>query len=107
MPKLVELLTHTHTSIGTTYIQVTDPALVVPAIAVACSASGLFVFPAMEVYMTSAIELYNYEKANAVGKAQDLILQGFIRYVTVAFFPVVVSISLIYLLVCGCPIELS
>lgn len=57
--------------------------------------------------MTSAIELYNYEKANAVGKAQDLILQGFIRYVTVAFFPVVVSISLIYLLVCGCPIKLS
>lgn len=87
---------------GTTYIQQTDPALIVPAMAVFSCASGLYVFPAIEPYYSPAIRLYGYEKANGVGKAQDLILQGFARYVTIAFLPVLVSTSLIYILVWMC-----
>lgn len=59
-------------------------------------------FPAIELYYSPAIRLFGYEKANGVGKARDLVLQGFIRYGTIAFFPVLVSTTLIYLLVCKC-----
>lgn len=62
-------------------------------------ASGLFVFPAIEPYYTPAIRVYKYERADGVGRSQDLIVQGFIRYISVAFLPVVVSSGVIYLLV--------
>lgn len=67
--------------------------------AIFCWASGLYVFPAIELYYTPAIKLFGYEKANGVGEARDIVLQGFIRYITIAFFPIVVSVSLLYLLV--------
>ena len=81
------------------YIQQSNPYFIVPSMAIFSCASGLYVFPAIELYYTPAIRLYGYEKANGAGKAQDLILQGFIRYVTIAFFPILVSMSLLYILV--------
>ena len=62
-------------------------------------ASGIFVFPAIEPYYRPAIQIYNYERADGVGRSQDLVFQGFIRYVTVAFIPVVGSTTLAYFLV--------
>lgn len=62
-------------------------------------ASGLFVFPAIELYYTPALRVYGYERADGVGRSQDLVIQGFVRYITVAFIPVVLSTGLIYLLV--------
>lgn len=88
------------TIVGTVYIQRSDPAQIVPAMTVFSVTSGFFVFPAIELYYTPAIKLFGYEKANGVGEAQDLVVQGFIRHVTIAFFPVVVSASSLYLLVC-------
>lgn len=82
------------------YLQRTDPAQIVPAMAVFSCASGLYVFPAIELYYSPAIRLFGYEKANGIGRAQDLIVQGFVRYITIAFFPVLMSTSLMYLLVC-------
>lgn len=84
---------------GTVYIQRSDPYLIVPAMGVFSCASGMFVFPAIELYFSPAIKLYRYEKANGVGQAQDLVLQGFSKYVTIAFFPVLLSTSMMYLLV--------
>ena len=62
-------------------------------------ASGIFVFPAIEPYFRPAIRIYNYERTDGVGGSQDLIFQGFIRFVTVAFIPVVASTALTYFLV--------
>lgn len=67
--------------------------------AVFSCASGLYVFPAIELYYSPAIRLYSYEKANGLGAAKDLVIQGFIRYITIAFFPILVSTSMIYLMV--------
>ena len=62
-------------------------------------ASGLFVFPAIEIYYTPALRVYNYERADGVGRSHDLVLQGFARYISIAFVPVILSSGLIYLLV--------
>ena len=62
-------------------------------------ASGLFVFPAIELYYTPAIRVYGYERGDGVGRAQDLVVQGFIRYISLAFLPVILSSGAIYLLV--------
>jgi hypothetical protein len=86
-------------SIGTLYFQRSNPYLIVPAIGAFSGASGLYVFPAIEIYFTPALKLFSYEKANGVGSARDLVLQGFIRYATIGFLPVMMSTSLIYILV--------
>lgn len=87
--------------LGTLYFQRTNPYLIVPAIATFSCASGLYVFPAIELYFTPAMRLFSYEKANGVGSVTDLIFQGFIRFSTIAFIPVLMSTSVIYLLVCN------
>lgn len=81
------------------YVQRTDPAQIVPAMAIFTWASGLYVFPAIELYYTPAIKLFGYEKANGIGGAQDIVIQGFIRYTTITFFPILASTSVLYLLV--------
>ena len=45
------------------------------------------------------LKVYRYEKADGAGRAQDLIVQGFIRFATMGILPVVFSAGVLYLLV--------
>ena len=44
-------------------------------------------------------QVYWYENGDGTGRASDLVLQGFTRFVTWAITPVVVCAALLYLLV--------
>ena len=63
------------------------------------AASGLFMFPAMYLYYKPALELYRFEKADGIGSAYELVIQGFIRFASIAFIPVASAVAIIYLLV--------
>ena len=56
-------------------------------------------FPAMYPYYTRALEVYQFEKADGVGKAYDLVIQGFVRFTFLALFPMIFAVTAIYLLV--------
>ena len=56
-------------------------------------------FPAMYLYYQRALEVYGFEKADGVGQAYDIVIQGFIRFMSIAFFPVIFAVTVIYLLV--------
>ena len=43
--------------------------------------------------------MYKFEKADGVGCAYEIVLQGFIRFASIALGPVIVAVSVIYLLV--------
>ena len=60
--------------------------VVVSGMCVFSTASALFMFPAMYIYYKPALELYSFEKQDGVGRAYDIVLQGFIRFVSIAFF---------------------
>ena len=61
--------------------------------------SALFMFPAMYPYYTRALEVYKFERTDGVGKAYDLVIQGFVRFVFLALFPMIIAVTAIYLLV--------
>lgn len=63
------------------------------------TASALFMFPAMYPYYQRALEVYGFEKADGVGRAYDLVIQGFIRFTSITFFPVIFAVTTIYLFV--------
>ena len=84
---------------GTVYYQQQRAFLVISGMCVFSVASGLFVFPAIEPYYTPAIRVYRYEREDGVGRSGDLVIQGFVRYITLAFLPVILSSTLVYLLV--------
>ena len=44
-------------------------------------------------------QVYGYERGDGIGRAHDLIIQGFIRFITLAAIPVVVCAGVLYLLV--------
>ena len=50
-------------------------------------------------YFYFFLKVYRYEKADGAGRAQDLIVQGFIRFATMGILPVVFSAGVLYLLV--------
>ena len=85
---------------GTTYIQVNQAFLVVSGMCVFSTASALFMFPAMYLYYQRALDLYRFEKADGVGHIGfEIVIQGFIRFVSFALFPVVIAVTVIYFLV--------
>ena len=43
--------------------------------------------------------VYGFEKADGVGKAYDLVIQGFIRFASITFFPLIAAVTVIYLFV--------
>ena len=45
------------------------------------------------------VQVYRHENEDGAGKAIDLVLQGFIRFVTKAIIPVVICALVLYLLV--------
>ena len=84
---------------GTTYLQVNQAFLVVSGMCVFSTASALFMFPAMYLYYQPALIMYKFERADGVGSAYELVVQGFIRFASIALIPVIVSVAVIYLLV--------
>ena len=73
--------------------------LVVSGMCVFSTASALFMFPAMYLYYQPALTMYKFEKADGVGCSYDIVIQGFIRFASVAVLPVIAGVALIYLLV--------
>lgn len=86
-------------SAGTSYFQVHQALLVIAGMCVFSTASALFMFPAMYPYYQRALEVYGFEKADGVGRAYDLVIQGFIRFTSITFFPIIFAVTTIYLLV--------
>ena len=60
---------------------------------------SLFVLNLCEMYFFYFLKVYRYEKADGAGRAQDIIVQGFIRFATMGILPVVFSAGVLYLLV--------
>ena len=89
------LLEHT----GSVYYQSKSPLLVMSGFCVYSVASALFMFPALYLYYQRALEVYTYEHADGVGSPWDIVIQGFIRGITLGFFPVIMCASVLYLLV--------
>ena len=89
---------HPHT--GTVYYQSYNPLLVMSGFCVYSVASALFMFPALSLYYQRALEVYAYERADGVGSPWDIVIQGFIRGITLGFFPVIICAVMLYLLVC-------
>ena len=88
---------HCHT--GTSYFQVERSLLIISGMCVFSTASALFMFPAMHPYYQKALVVYGFEKRDGVGNAYDLVIQGFIRFTSITFFPVIFAVTVIYLLV--------
>ena len=63
------------------------------------SLDSLFVLNLCEMYFFYFLKVYRYEKADGAGRAQDIIVQGFIRFATMGILPVVFSAGVLYLLV--------
>ena len=62
-------------------------------------ASALFMFPALYTYYQKALEIYSFEHADSAGRAYDLVVQPFIRFITMAILPVVACALILYVLV--------
>ena len=75
------------------------PFLVMSGFCVYSVASALFMFPAMYPFYTKAMEIYTFEHADGAGRATDLVIQPFVRFISMAFFPVIICVGLLYLLV--------
>ena len=56
-------------------------------------------FPAMYTFFTQAMELYKFEHADGAGRATDLVIQPFVRFISMAFFPVIICAGVLYVLV--------
>ena len=56
-------------------------------------------FPALYTYFTRALEIYTFERADGAGRAVDLVIQPFIRFISMALFPVIICAGVLYLLV--------
>ena len=56
-------------------------------------------FPALYTFYTRALEIYEFEHADGAGRATDLVIQPFVRFISMAFFPVVICAAVLYVLV--------
>ena len=75
------------------------PFLVMSGFCVYSVASALFMFPALYSFYAPALVIYRFEHADGVGRATDLVIQPFVRFITMAFFPVIVCAGVLYVLV--------
>ena len=62
-------------------------------------ASALFMFPALYTFYERALAIYTFEHADGAGRASDLVIQPFVRFITIAFFPVIICAAVLYFLV--------
>ena len=84
---------------GTVYFQQSQPFLIMSGFCVYSVASALFMFPALYGYLSQALDMYTFERADGAGRASDLVIQPFVRFISMAFFPVVICAGVLYLLV--------
>ena len=84
---------------GTVYFQAAAPFLIMSGFCVYSVASALFMFPALYTFYTRALEIYVFEHADGSGRATDLVIQPFVRFISMAFFPVIICAAVLYLLV--------
>ena len=79
-----------------------DPSVILTAFCEFSAASALFMYPALELYYSRALQIYTYEKADGFGKPYDLVLQEFMRHMFLATIPVILSTVFLYFLVRIC-----
>ena len=84
---------------GTVYFQSSSPFLIMSGFCVYSVASALFMFPALYGYLSKALTIYTFEQADGAGRASDLVIQSFVRFISMAFFPVIVCAGVLYVLV--------
>jgi hypothetical protein len=84
--------------LGTVYFQQSNALLVMSGFCVYSVASALFMFPVLQNYYLKTLEVYGFEKADGAGRACDIVLQGFTRFVTMAIIPVIACALVLYLL---------
>ena len=58
-------------------------------------------FPALYTFYTPALQIYTFEHADGAGRATDLVIQPFVRFISMAFFPVIICAGVLYMLVSG------
>lgn len=92
-------LNHSYIDAGTVYYQKTAPFLVMSGFCVYSVASALFMFPALYGYLSHALTIYSFERADGAGTAADLVIQTFVRFTSMALFPVILCAGLLYILV--------
>ena len=56
-------------------------------------------FPAMHKLYSQAQDIYTFEHADGAGRATDLVIQPFVRFITLSFLPVLIGIGVLYFLV--------
>ena len=84
---------------GTVYLQQDQPFLIMSGFCVYSVASALFMFPALFSYYQQALEIHSFEHADGAGRAYDLVIQPFIRFITMAIIPVISCALVLYVLV--------
>ena len=83
--------------LGSAYKQATEAILIISGFCVYSVASALFMFPIMFTYFQPTLKIYAQERADGAGHAIDLVFQGFIRFVSMAFIPVIICCAILYL----------
>jgi hypothetical protein len=61
-------------------------------------ASALFMFPALFSYYQQALEIYSFEHVDGAGRVYDLVIQPFVRFITMAIIPVISCALVLYVL---------
>ena len=89
---------------GTVYLQTNKPFLVMSGFCVYSVASALFMFPALYTFYIPALQIFTFEHADGAGRATDLVIQPFVRFISMAFFPVIICAGVLYVLVSRLPL---
>ena len=84
---------------GTVYLQQDQPFLIMSGFCVYSVASALFMFPALFSYYQQALEIYSFEHVDGAGRVYDLVIQPFVRFITMAIIPVISCALVLYVLV--------
>ncbi|KAI6657302.1 hypothetical protein LOD99_50 [Oopsacas minuta] len=85
--------------LGSAYKQASEALLIISGFCVYSVASALFMFPIMYTYFQPTLKIYAQERADGAGMASDLVFQGFVRFVSMAFIPVILCCAVLYLFV--------
>ena len=83
--------------LGSAYKQATEALLIISGFCVYSVASALFMFPIMFTYFQPTLKIYGQERADGAGYAIDLVFQGFVRFVSMAFIPVIICCAVLYI----------
>jgi len=63
-------------------------------------------FPALYGYFSRALDIYTFERADGAGRASDLVIQPFVHFISMAFFPVIICAGVLYMLVRSLPLQI-